>query len=41
MHTNYPTIIIGDFNIYILTNTPQSATLQNYMNKHKFNIIIF
>jgi hypothetical protein len=35
MPTNYPTIIIGGFNIDMLTNTPQSTTLQNYMNKHK------
>jgi hypothetical protein len=29
--TNYPTIIIGDFNINMLTNTIESITLQNYM----------
>jgi hypothetical protein len=36
--TNYPTIIIGDFNISMLTNTIESITLQNYMNTHNFHI---
>jgi endonuclease/exonuclease/phosphatase family metal-dependent hydrolase len=36
--TNYPTIIIGDFNINMLTNTIESITLQNYMNTHNFHI---
>ncbi len=37
--TNCPTIIIGDFNINMLTNTIESITLQNYMNTHDFHII--
>jgi hypothetical protein len=36
--TNCPTIIIGDFNINMLTNTIESITLQNYMNTHGFHI---
>jgi hypothetical protein len=36
MHTNYPTIIVGDFNINMLIDTPQSKTLQNYMDKYEF-----
>jgi hypothetical protein len=36
--TNYPTIIIGDFNINMLTNTIKSITLQNYMKTHSFHI---
>jgi endonuclease/exonuclease/phosphatase family metal-dependent hydrolase len=36
--TNYPTIIIGDFNINMLTNTIESITLQNYINTHGFHI---
>ncbi len=37
--TNCPTIIIGDFNINMLTNTIESITLQTYMNTHNFHII--
>ncbi len=36
--TNYPSIIIGDFNINMLSNTIESITLQNYMNTHNFHI---
>jgi hypothetical protein len=36
--TNCPTIIIGDFNINMLTNTIESITLQNYMKTHSFHI---
>jgi len=36
---DYPTIVIGDFNVNMLTNTSQSKTLQN-MNKYKFKNII-
>jgi hypothetical protein len=36
--TNYPIIIIRDFNINMLTNTIESITLQNYMNTHGFHI---
>jgi hypothetical protein len=36
--TNYPTIIIRDFSINMLTNTIESITLQNYMNTHGFHI---
>jgi hypothetical protein len=36
--TNCRTIIIGHFNINILTNTIESTTLQNYMNTHGFHI---
>ncbi len=38
IRTNYPTIIIGDFNINMFTNTIESITLQNYMNTHNFHI---
>ncbi len=36
--TNYPTTIIEDFNINMLTNAIESITLQNYMNTHGFHI---
>jgi hypothetical protein len=36
--TNCQTIIIGDFNINMLTNTIESITLQNYMKTHSFHI---
>jgi hypothetical protein len=36
--TNYPTIIVADFNINMLTYTIESITLQNYMNTHGFHI---
>jgi hypothetical protein len=36
--TNFPTIIIGDFNINMLTNKIESITLQKYMNTHGFHI---
>jgi hypothetical protein len=29
-------VIIGDFNIYFLTKTNQSLTLQAFMNKYNF-----
>jgi hypothetical protein len=36
MHTNCSTIIVGDFNIKMLIDTPQSKTLRNYMDKYEF-----
>jgi len=33
------TIIIRDFNIYFLTKTNQSSTLQAFMNKYNFKFI--
>lgn len=34
MPINYPTVVIEDFNIDMLTKTSQSTTLQNVMNKY-------
>ncbi len=36
-----PTIIIGDFNVNMLLKTSKSTMLENFMNKYKFEIIIF
>jgi hypothetical protein len=37
---NCPIITIGDFNIDMLTNTSQSTTLQNFMNKYDIKIVL-
>jgi len=39
MFQNVPTIIIGDFNVDILTKTCQSMTLHNFMNTQKFKLL--
>jgi hypothetical protein len=39
MPKNYPTIVIGDFNIDMLKKTPQSTTFQNLMYKYKLKFI--
>jgi len=39
MPENYPTIWIGDFNINMLKETPQSITFQNFMYKYKLKLI--
>ncbi len=36
MHTNSLTIIVGDFNINMLIDIPQSKTLRTYMDKYEF-----
>jgi hypothetical protein len=36
MNSNYSTMIVGDFNINMLINIPQSKTWQNYMDKYEF-----
>jgi hypothetical protein len=36
MPSHFPTIIIGDFNVNILTKTNQSSTLQAFMNRYNF-----
>jgi len=38
---NRPTIIIGDFNVNMLIKESKSTMLKNFMNKYKFEIIIF
>ncbi len=35
---DYLTILIGDLNIYMLTETLQSTTFQNLMNKYKLKL---
>jgi hypothetical protein len=37
MPKDYPTYLIGDFNINMLKKTPQSTTFQNLMYKYKLN----
>jgi len=39
MPQNVPTIIIGDFNVDILTKTCQFMTLHNFMNTQKFKLL--
>jgi hypothetical protein len=41
MPKDYPTILIGDFNIYMLKETPQSTTFQNLMYKYKLKLTFF
>jgi hypothetical protein len=41
MPQNVPTIIRGDFNVDILTETCQSITLCNFMNTQKFKLFFF
>jgi len=41
MHTNSLTIIVGDFNINMLIDIPQSKTLRTYMDKYEFKRKIF
>jgi endonuclease/exonuclease/phosphatase family metal-dependent hydrolase len=38
MPSNCPIVIIGDFNIDLLTNTIQSTTLQAFMKKYNFKL---
>jgi hypothetical protein len=39
MLSHCPIVIIGDFNINILTKIIQSSTLQAFINKYKFKLI--
>ncbi len=41
MPTNYPTVVIEDFNIDMLTKTSQSTTLQNVIEQIQFETSIF
>jgi len=41
MPQNVPTIIRGDFNVDILTETCQSMTSHNIMNTQKFKLFFF
>jgi hypothetical protein len=41
MLQNIPTIIIGDFNVDILTKTCQFTTLHNFMNTQKFKLLFY
>jgi len=41
MHTNSLIIIVGDFNINMLIDIPQSKILQTYMDKYEFKKKIF
>jgi hypothetical protein len=39
--TNCPTIIIGGFNVNMLTQTFESTTLQTFMEQYHFKLIFF
>jgi hypothetical protein len=41
MSKDYPTILIGDFNIDMLKKTPLSTTFQNLMYKYKLKFFFF
>jgi hypothetical protein len=41
MPKDYPTILIGDFNIDMLKKTPRSTTFQNLMYKYKLKLTFF
>jgi hypothetical protein len=41
MHTNSLTIIVGDFNVNMLIDIPQSKILRTYMDKYEFKKKIF
>lgn len=41
MPSNWPTPIIGDFNIYMIINTSQSTKSQNFVNNYNCSIVPF